>query len=176
MSDQFIGEIRIFGGNTVPTGWLPCNGQILSIKGDYTVLYTLLGTTYGGDGKTTFALPNLQARVPLSFGQGPGLTDRFLGESSGAATVTLLRTEMAPHSHPANADNTNGGISDPTNAVWGVQPRGSNTPAYYPGSANAAMNPESIGLTGDDQPHNNLPPYLVLNFCIAYQGEFPAQG
>ncbi len=95
------------------------------------------------------------------------------GDSSGSDTVTLFRSEMAPHSHPANGDNTNGGSPDPTNAVWGVQPRGSNTPAYYPGPANAAMNPEAIGLTGGDQPHNNLMPYLTFYFCIALQGVFP---
>lgn len=171
INNAYIGEIRIFGGNTAPEGWLPCNGQLLSIQTN-PALFSLLGTTYGGNGITNFAVPNLQARTPLSFGQGPGLTQRVLGGSGGEATVTLGRTEMPAHSHTANADTNNGGGTSPENAVWGVQARG-NDPAYYNGPANAAMNPESIGLTGDGQPHNNLPPYLALNFCIASQGVFP---
>lgn len=173
--NAYIGEIRIFGGNSVPTGWLPCNGQFFPVK-TYAALFSILGYTYGlGGGGDSFAIPNLSASVPLGAGQGPGLSLRMQGDSSGSDTVTLFRSEMAPHSHPANGDNTNGGSPDPTNAVWGVQPRGSNTPAYYPGPANAAMNPEAIGLTGGDQPHNNLPPYLGVNYCIAYQGVFPSQ-
>lgn len=169
--DTLIGEMRIFAGNSVPTGWLPCNGQNLPIQ-QYVSLFSLLGTTYGGDGKTTFAVPDLQARVPLHFGQGPGLSDYSRGWDGGDATVTLAPFELATHSHTANADSTAGGVASPENAVWGAQGRVS-PPAYYAGPPNAAMNPEAIGLTGGDQPHNNLPPYLVLNFCIAYQGIFP---
>lgn len=159
--------------DTAPTGWLPCNGQLLRIAAPYTQLYALLGTTYGGDGKTTFAVPDLQARMPLSSGQGPGLSSRVQGDNGGWPSITLLRSELAPHNHTANADSNNGEEASPQNAVWGVQNRGSEA-AYYAGPSNTAMNPESIGLTGDDQPHNNLPPYLVLNFCIAYEGEFPS--
>lgn len=172
MSDQFIGEIRIFGGNSVPTGWLPCNGQFLPVN-PYGALFSLLGYTYGlGEGGNSFALPNLQARVPLSSGQGPGLSLRTLGESGGYSTITLMPSELATHSHIANGDNSNSGVASPENAVWGTTGR-SRPPAYYPGPPNAAMSPESIEPTGGDQPHNNLPPYLVLNFCIAYQGIFP---
>jgi len=176
MSDQFIGEIRVFAGSTVPTGWVACNGQLLSIAqpSPYIALFSLLGTFYGGDGKTTFAVPNLQASVPLSSGQGPGLTDRYVGENGGVDAVTLPRFEMASHSHTAYADTSSGGATSPQNAVWGVQGRGI-YPAYYSGPPNAAMNPESLQLTGADEPHNNLPPYLVLNFCIAYQGEYPSR-
>jgi len=172
MSDQFIGEIRVFAGGTVPTGWLQCTGQLLNIQPAYTALFLLLGNSFGGDGKTTFALPNLGARVPLGAGQGPGLTPRLLGENGGAATVIVLRSQMAAHSHTANADANSSGATSPQDAVWGTLGRGS-LPAYYPGPPNAAMNPEAIGLIGGEQPHNNLPPYLVLNFCIAYQGVFP---
>lgn len=173
-NNAYIGEIRVFGGNTAPEGWLQCNGQLLAIQG-YQTLFSLLGIWYGGNGTTNFAVPNLQASVPLGVGQGPGLTSHLIGESGGSATVTLEGGEMASHSHTANADNTNGGVTDPTNAVWAVQGR-SIPPAYFSGPADAAMNPEAIGLTGGDQPHNNLPPYLVLNYCIAYQGVYPSQG
>ena len=174
MSDPFIGEIRAFGGATVPTGWLPCNGQLLAIAPPYTALFSLIGPTYGGDGAKTFAVPNLQGRVPIGAGQGPGLTQRVVGDHGGDSSVNLVPYTMASHSHSANADASSGGTASPQDAVWGAQGRGS-LPAYYPGPPNAAMNPEAIGLTGGDQPHNNLPPYLVLNFCIAYQGEFPAR-
>ncbi|MFN8491587.1 MAG: tail fiber protein [Caldilineaceae bacterium] len=169
--NAFIGEIRIFAGNTAPEGWGQCNGQLLSIQQN-PALFVLLGTAYGGNGTTNFAVPNLQAQTPLSSGQGPGLSFRPLGKNGGTAAVTLLRTELATHGHTANADTSNGGGASPQNAVWGVQDRG-NDPAYFNGPANAAMNPESIELTGGSQPHNNLPPYLALNFCIAYQGDFP---
>ncbi|MEZ4734657.1 MAG: tail fiber protein [Caldilineaceae bacterium] len=172
--DTWIGEMRIFAGNSVPTGWLPCNGQILSLdpSSPYRILFSLLGTTYGGDGKTGFAVPDLQARVPLHFGQGPGLSDYVRGDDGGNAAVPLASYELAPHSHTANADNSNSGVASPENAVWGTTGR-SRPPAYYAGPPNAAMNPEAIEPTGGDQPHNNLPPYLVLNFCIAYDGIFP---
>lgn len=172
MSDPFIGEIRAFGGITVPTGWLPCNGQLLPIAQPYVLLFSLIGINYGGDGVTSFAVPNLQARVPIGAGQGPGLTPRVVSEHGGNASVNLAPYTMASHSHTANGDTSNGGADSPEGAVWGVQGRGSR-PAYYSGASNAAMNPEAIGLTGGDQPHNNLPPYLVLNFCIAYQGLLP---
>jgi microcystin-dependent protein len=172
MSDQFIGEIRAFAGGTVPEGWLPCNGQILLIQGPYTALYSLIGNFFGGDGKTNFAVPNLGARVPIGAGRGPGLTPRVVADAGGAATVTLLRSEMAAHSHAASADAYSSGATSPVGNVWGALGRG-REPAYFTGAPNAAMNPEAIGLTGGDQPHTNLPPYLALNFCIAYQGEFP---
>lgn len=175
MSDPFIGEIRSFGGTTVPTGWLPCNGQIISVAPPYVALFSVIGLTYGGGSDSkTFALPDLQARVPIGAGQGPGLTPHIVGEHGGNARVNLVPYTMASHSHTANADGSSGGATSPQNAVWGTQGRGT-LPAYYPGPPNVAMNPESIGLTGGDQPHNNLPPYLALNFCIAYEGEFPTR-
>lgn len=174
MSDPYIGEIRAFGFNFVPTGWLPCNGQLLSIAQN-TALFALLGTTYGGDGKVTFALPNLQARAPLHFGQGPGLTERFQGESGGATIVTLLPAEMAAHTHTANADAGSAGIASPENTIWGGGGRG-RPPVYSTDAPDTGMSPQALAATGDSQPHNNLPPYQAVNFCIALQGEFPSRG
>lgn len=174
MSDPFIGEIRLFGGTAVPDGWLLCDGRFLDVQQPYAALYSLIGFTYGYDGPETFALPNLQARVPIGSGQGPGLTPRTVGDHGGEASVYLVPNTMASHTHSANGDNSNGGSSSPEGAVWGASGR-SGLPVYYHGASNVAMNPESIQLTGGDQPHNNLPPYLVLNFCIAYQGVYPTR-
>lgn len=174
MSDPYVGEIRAFGFNFIPTGWAPCNGQLLPISQN-TALFSLLGTTYGGDGKTTFALPNLQARAPLHFGQGPRLTERFQGESGGATAVTLLPAEMAAHTHAANADGGSAGGASPENAVWGGGGRG-RPPAYTIDTPNVAMSPQALAPAGGSQPHNNLPPYQVVNFCIALQGIFPSRG
>ena len=174
MSDPYVGEIRAFGFNFVPTGWAQCNGQRLPIA-QYTALFSLLGTTYGGDGRTTFALPNLQARAPLHFGQGPGLTERFQGETGGVTAVTLLLAEMATHNHTVNADGGSAGVPNPENAVWGAGGRG-RPPAYSTDTPTVAMSPQALAPTGSSQPHNNLPPYQVVNFCIALQGIFPSRG
>lgn len=173
MSDQFVGEIRIFGFNFPPTGWALCNGQLMSISQN-TALFSLLGTTYGGDGKSTFALPNLQGRAPLQPGQGPGLSLRDLGETGGETNVTLIQSEMPLHTHgPLQASTSAGTQQAPGNAVWGtsqVLRQGVNLYTPNPGSP---MNPAAISAAGGSLPHNNLPPYLVLNFCIALQGIFP---
>lgn len=171
MSDPFIGEIRLFGFNFAPTGWAQCNGQLLAIAQN-TALFSILGVTYGGDGRTTFALPNLQGNAALGAGQGPGLSYRTLGESGGVEAVTLLNSEMPAHSHAAAASTNLGDQSSPANNVsaTGAGGRGQN---FYASGADSAMSSQAIGQVGGSQPHNNLPPYLALNFCICLQGVYP---
>lgn len=174
MSQPFVAEIRIVGFNFAPRGWAFCNGQLMPISQN-TALFSLLGTTYGGDGKSTFALPDLQGSVPIGQGQGPGLSDRFLGEQSGVANVTLLTTEMPFHNHFAVADGSGGGNQPaPAGNAWSSL-SGRTPPSLYANSTNTTMSPFAIGLTGSSFPHNNMQPYLGLNFIIALQGVFPAR-
>jgi microcystin-dependent protein len=170
MSDPFVAEIRIFPFNFPPTGWAFCNGQLLPISQN-TALFSLLGTTYGGDGKSTFALPDLQGSAPMHPGQGPGLTDRSLGEMSGSETVTLLLSEIPLHNHTALAHSGFSTQTDPANNAWS----GSDVSKQYNAApvAGQFMNNAALSLTGGGLPHNNLAPYLFLNFCIALQGIFP---
>jgi len=172
MSNPFVAEIRIFAGNFAPTGWALCNGQLMPISQN-TALFSLLGTTYGGDGKSTFALPNLQGCAPMQAGQGPGLSLRDLGELGGEPTVTLLQTEMPAHKHTAQASPT-GGVTSPVNNAWGGSLKGfaGNYSPSVPAS-NVQMNPFATSITGGNLPHNNMPPYLGLTFIIALQGVFP---
>jgi len=174
MSDPFVAEIRIFPFNFAPTGWAMCNGQILPISQN-TALFSLLGTTYGGDGKSTFALPNIQNGGAIHQGQGPGLTDRFLGETGGEETVTLLLTEIPAHFHQFGGSVAAGGTSQtPTGSIWAEAPAGrGGFLNIYGTPANVALNPNCLAITGGGLPHNNLQPYLTLNFCIALQGIFP---
>jgi microcystin-dependent protein len=176
MSDQFISEIRIFGGNFAPKGWAFCDGQIMAISQN-TALFSLLGTTYGGNGTSNFALPNLQGSVPLGAGQGPGLSLRDLGEVGGEQTVALLNSEMPAHSHTAQA-STGGGTSSPASAAWGESKLGKTPLAVYAasGANNVPMSPQGLAPAGGSLPHNNMPPYLCLTFIIALQGIFPARG
>ncbi|OQW39221.1 MAG: phage tail protein [Proteobacteria bacterium SG_bin4] len=169
MSDPYIGEIRSFGFNFVPVGWAQCNGQLLPIASN-TALFSILGTTYGGDGKTTFALPNLQGNVVMGAGQGSGLSKRALGESGGTVTETLTVQQIPAHTHPANAQAGNGNKPDPTGNFWAQDLGGSKE---YGDSGPAQMAPGTVTANGGGQAHNNLQPYLVLNFCIALQGVFP---
>jgi microcystin-dependent protein len=172
MANPFLAEIRIFTGNFAPKGWALCDGQLMSISQN-TALFSLLGTTYGGDGKSNFALPNLQGCAPMQAGQGPGLSDRILGEQGGEQTVTLLTTEMPAHSHTAQAVDS-GTLPGPGNNAWASGGKG--RPATYAASAggtNVAMNPNGTTPAGGDQPHNNMPPFLGLLFIIALQGVFP---
>jgi len=169
MTDPFLAEIRIFAGNFAPTGWAVCNGQLLPISQN-TALFSLLGTFYGGDGKSTFALPNLQGAAPMHQGQGPGLSQRFVGEQGGEPSVTLLQTEMPSHTHALNATNQLQNLPDP--AAHAVARANANAYVQNPGSY-TQMNPEAIGQTGGSQPHNNMQPYLGLTFIIALQGIFP---
>lgn len=176
MSEPFLGEIRLFAGSFAPRDWALCNGQLLSIQQN-TALFAILGTTYGGDGKTTFALPNLQDRVPLNFGQGPGLAEYALGQSGGEESVTLMQSEMPAHGHQAMADSSGSGVNaSPANAVWtGTPPRGG--AIVYSSSAGSPvpMSPMALQPTGGSQPHNNQQPFLALTFIIALQGIFPVR-
>jgi microcystin-dependent protein len=173
MADQFVAEIRIFPFNFPPTGWAFCNGQLLPISQN-TALFSLLGTTYGGNGQSTFALPNLQGRAAMQHGQGPGLSLRSLGEMGGSETVTLLTSEIPSHNHVVNAKVT-GGQADPNGLVWAsanAQKLAANFYAPAKGTG-TLMNANASGVTGGSLPHNNMMPYLTLNFCIALQGVFP---
>jgi len=172
--DPFVAEIRIFAGNFAPKGWAMCDGQLMSISQN-TALFSLLGTTYGGDGKSTFALPNLQGSAPLQAGQGPGLSLRDLGETGGEQTVTLLQTEMPLHTHTARCSDLAGNQVSPAGGVWAMTTtRRGSVNAYAPTSMNkATMHPLALSISGGNLPHNNMPPFLTLNFIIALQGVFP---
>ena len=170
MSDKFVAEIRIFPFNFAPTGWAFCNGQLMPISQN-TALFSLLGTTYGGDGKSTFALPDLQGSSPMQQGQGPGLSLRDLGELSGEQSVTLLVSEMPAHTHNVNAGATPNQLT-PVNNVWASGQKGFGS-FYVPPPANAPMSVTATSIAGGSLPHNNMMPYLTLNFCIALQGIFP---
>jgi microcystin-dependent protein len=173
MADQFVGEIRAVGFNFAPTGWALCNGQVLPISQN-TALFSLLGTQFGGNGTTNFALPNLQGCAPMDQGNGAGLTPRTMGETGGETSVTLPSSQIPAHTHVAmNASASN--ADAPTNNVFGGGGRGKE-PAYAPISASTAiMNAQAIGMAGGNQPHNNMPPYLILNFIIAMQGIYPSR-
>jgi microcystin-dependent protein len=171
VADPFVGEIRAFPFNFAPKGWAFCDGQILPISQN-TALFSLLGTTYGGDGKSTFALPNLQGSAPIAFGQGPGLSLYDLGGSGGEDTVTLLVSEIPAHNHPAGCNADAADSASPGGEVWAPEAAGSNA---YGGSGGTAMAPSALSVVGGSLPHNNLQPYLVLNYCIALQGIFPAR-
>ena len=171
--DPFVAEIRIFGFNFAPKGWAFCDGQILPLSQN-TALFSLLGTTYGGDGKSTFALPDMQGTSPLAPGQGPGLSLYDLGEQTGSDIVSVLQSEMPSHPHSMMAINLPGDQGAP-NSGRGIA-RSVNAAAYVAGSPAPAfvqMNDNMLALAGGNQPHNNLMPYLTLNFCIALQGVFP---
>jgi microcystin-dependent protein len=169
MADPFVAEIRIFPFNFAPKGWAWCDGQLLPLSQN-TALFSLLGTTYGGDGKSNFALPDLQGRAPMHPGQGPGLSLHDLGETGGSETVTLLESEIPAHSHAWRAS-----ISDGTNQtpVGEYLATGVGIGQYAAPGPLTTLAPESLAPAGGDQPHNNLQPYLTFYFCIALQGVFP---
>ena len=169
MAEPFLGEIRMFAGNFAPRGWAFCDGQLLSIAQN-AALFSLLGTTYGGDGRVNFGLPDLRGRVPMGFGQGPGLSPRMLGERAGAESVTLLSAQMPPHAHerpcqPAQATERAPGV--------GLAPATSRADTY--GDLPAASTPSRTTPTGQALPHDNLGPSLAVDFIIALQGIFPAR-
>jgi microcystin-dependent protein len=174
MADPFVAEIRIFPFNFAPRGWAWCDGQLLPLSQN-TALFSLLGTTYGGNGKSNFALPDLQGRAAMHPGQGPGLSLHDLGETGGSETVTLLESEIPAHSHACRVVGGDPGelqAPAPNRALA----RSANGFAYVTGPANVAMAPEILAPAGGDQPHNNLQPYLTFYFCIALQGVFPPRG
>jgi microcystin-dependent protein len=167
--DPFVAEIRIFPFNFAPKGWALCNGQLLPISQN-TALFSLLGTFYGGDGKSNFALPNLQRSVPLGQGQSTTGSVYDLGQTDGSDTVTLLGSEIAAHAHQVKATVDSGDVSiASSNSIFALSDGGT----LYQDTANTQLAPQAIAPTGGDQPHNNLMPYLVLNFCIALQGVYP---
>jgi microcystin-dependent protein len=175
MAEPFLSEIRIMSFGFPPKGWALCNGQLLPISQN-TALFSLLGTFYGGDGKSTFALPDLQGNAPMHTGQGPGLSERFLGETSGSQAVTLLESEIPFHTHAIQAANFPGDIQAPTAAVALARSAGGNAYQTVAIQNLVSMAPETLAPAGGDQPHNNMQPYLTLNFCIALQGVFPPRG
>src|SRR5580658_416275 len=167
MSDPFVGEIRVFPFNFAPLGWAMCNGQLLPISQN-TALFSLLGTQFGGNGTSNFQLPNLRGSVPINQGEGAGLTSRVMGEVGGSPTVTLTVAEIPVHSHGVACAAT--GTSDsPLDAVFAGSQAGN---AYAPSGTKVNMSAAAVAPAGGSQPHNNMPPYLVLNFCIALQGVF----
>lgn len=173
--DPYIGEVRIFAGSFAPRDWAECNGQLLPIA-QYTTLFAVIGTIYGGDGRTTFGLPNLNGRVPMHQGTGPGLTARQVGKAGGAATVTLLENQMPAHKHVPQALDNQGTLSNPAGAVWTKTPKAGRTPVDTPGFASTpdtTMSPLALGSAGAGAPHNNMQPYLPVRFIIALQGVFP---
>jgi microcystin-dependent protein len=169
MADPFVAEIRIFPFNFAPKGWAMCDGQLLPISQN-TALFSLLGTTYGGDGRTTFALPNLQGAAPMHPGQGPGLSLHDLGEQGGSDTVTLLASELAFHTHNVTASASDGVDSSPNNSLPAA---GVGIGAYRAPGSNTTLADTSVAAVGGSLPHNNLMPYLTFTFCIALQGIFP---
>jgi len=169
MADPFVAEIRMFGFNFAPKGWAFCNGQLLPLSQN-TALFSLLGTFYGGDGKSTFALPDLQGSVPIHSGQGQGLSEYFLGQQGGTEFVTLLQSEMPIHTHIFQASEEVVNESTPANFFFGA-----GETRYAPPAAVTQMAPQALSIAGGSLPHNNLMPYLVVNFCIAMQGVFPAR-
>jgi microcystin-dependent protein len=175
MSNPFVAEIRIFAGNFAPTGWALCNGQLLPISQN-TALFSLLGTFYGGDGKATFALPNLQGSVAIGQGQGQGLSDRFLGEEGGEPNVTLITSEMPMHNHTIFGTTEDGTLKVPApTTFFGKSKAGT---IYQSNTSNniVQMNFQEFSITGSSFPHNNMSPYLTLTYIIALQGVFPPRG
>lgn len=175
MADPFVAEIRIFPFNFAPRGWAFCDGQLLPLSQN-TALFSLLGTTYGGNGKSNFALPDLQGRAAMQPGQGPGLSLHDLGESAGSETVSLLESEIPSHNHGLRPMNEGATGNQPATS-FAARPFGRGNNLYTTAtSPMVSMNANMLAPAGGDQPHNNMMPYLTLNFCIALQGVFPPRG
>jgi microcystin-dependent protein len=170
MGQPYIGEIRMFGGNFAPQGWAFCNGQLLAIS-QYDALFNLIGTTYGGDGVNTFGLPNLISRVPIHQGQSAGTSSYVLGEMAGAETVTLTVQQVPVHTHLPLCRSAGSDSPNPQSAYWGASEA---TQYAAASSATAFMNSGAILAAGGNQPHDNLPPYLAINFIISLFGIFPS--
>jgi microcystin-dependent protein len=170
MAEAFVGEIRMFAGNFAPAGWALCNGQLQSISQN-AALFSLIGTTYGGDGQTTFGLPELRGRVPVHQGTGPGLSNRVIGQRAGEESVTLTQNQIPAHSHTALADSNAGTQTSPAGNVWAA----SNYNPFTPSSSGAQLNAGALGNAGGNQPHDNQVPFLTVNFIISLFGVFPSQ-
>ena len=172
MSQPFVGEIRMFGGNFAPAGWMFCEGQTLPIS-EYEVLFNLIGTTYGGDGQETFSLPNLGGRVPIHQGSGPGLSTRIIGETGGVPDVTLTSGQLGGHTHALMGSTDAGGTPNPGGAVLAT---GSTVQVYRQTNPGARMAANAITSVGGSQPHENRQPYLPIRFIISLFGIYPTQG
>lgn len=171
--DPFIGEIKLFAGNFAPRGWAFCEGQLLPISQN-TALFSILGTTYGGDGRTTFALPDLRGRVSIHPGHGPGLSNYFLGAKGGQEHVTLMINQMPSHNHEVRASSQGGNSPSPGNAVLG-NTGGFDAEYVHNQPPDLIMNPSMVTNAGGNQPHENRQPYLAVNYIIALQGIFPSR-
>jgi len=172
MSQPYVGEIRMFGASFAPAGWAFCNGQLLPISENET-LFQLIGTTYGGDGQSTFALPNLQSRVPVHMGQGPGISNNYqLAETGGSESVTLTTQQTPIHTHPALCSSVGGNSSDPAGGIWAF----SDLNQYSTAAPDVGMGTPAIQTTpqGGSQPHDNMIPYLVISYIISLFGIFPS--
>jgi microcystin-dependent protein len=170
VSTPYLGQIQPFAFNFAPVGWAMCNGQLLPISQN-TALFALVGTFYGGDGVTNFALPNLQSRVAIHQGQGPGLSPYSIGQVGGTENVTLIQNQMPQHGHTVAASAAPASTARPGGAVMGH----AGTDAYGSSPDGTTMNAQMIGTAGGNQPHTNVQPYLAVNFCIALQGVFPSR-
>ncbi len=180
MSSPYVGQILMFGGNFAPSGWMFCNGQLLPIS-EYDTLFNLIGTTYGGDGQETFALPNMQSRIPIHQGQGGGLSNYIIGQTGGTESVTLTTNQIPQHSHvPVASSNPGTNSIAASNTILSTENStaqgGGNAFTYLPpGGAQAQMANSSIGITGSNLPHNNIQPCLAISYCISLFGIFPTQ-
>ena len=173
MADPFVGEIRMAGFNYAPKNWAFCSGQIIPIAQN-TALFSLLGVNYGGDGRTTFGLPDLRGRTPIQWGQGPGLSDVAIGQTGGIDAVPLQSNQIPPHTHSLSATTASATQASPTNGIWAVS--GSRRTAinlYKSTTDNTAMSAQALGPSGTQVPHNNVSPYQAVSFIISLQGIFP---
>ena len=178
MSQPYLGQIMMFAGNFAINGWALCQGQLLPIQ-QYTALFSILGTTYGGNGTTNFALPDFRGRVPISMGQGLGLSYYVIGQQAGTETVTLLNSEIPAHNHLLSVSSASATASDPTNAIPAQintgTPRAPNYIAAYGTAATGTAAATALSITGGSQPHSNIQPYLTINFIIALVGVYPSR-
>ena len=171
MSEPFVGEIRMFAGNFAPQGWAFCDGQLLAVSQN-DALFSLLGTIYGGDGRTTFALPDLRGRVPVHAGQGPGLSERRLGSKGGTESVTLTTNQLPSHTHPVKGATDTATAATPAN---NVPAQSTAISLYAPVAPTVDMNAGAVQAVGGSQAHNNLMPTLCINFIIALYGVYPSR-
>ncbi len=171
MSEPFVGEIRMFAGNFAPRGWAFCDGQLLAVSQN-DALFSLLGTTYGGDGRTTFALPDVRGRVPVHAGTGPGLSQRRLGTKAGAENVTLTTNQLPSHGHTLSAS---GASADSTNAAGQVLAKVTGANLYRANGGQQSLNTAAISATGGSRPHSNVMPFLCVNYIVALFGIYPSR-